>query len=595
MQRSLLYLLMLCLAVSLPQVLMAQAKEKGNVAAQADSLLRQGIAYNNKNDFAKAESSLQNAIAFCRKHKLEKTLGQSLHELAIVYTETANYEKAVDLGEEALDLLEKHDRETFAKCLMTLEVCSNESGVFIRAMSYANRAVEEFRKIKNDTLLELALWRQGEIYRDINTSLAIPMLKESMALARKLHKYEDFDNILCSLGHCHTVSYERTYDMRLAERYMLQALEASLQYDASDVNNNRIYYAKMCTANEKYTTAEYQLKIVQAEAAAANDTNMLSMTAFCLAEVYYGMKRYAAAYECLKKHEALEDVYFGTRKKSTSEKMAFNFKTERLAAKNKLLKQERKLREAKLEQESFRKNVKVGMSIGAAVFLLLVTVLLFNYLKKKNVLLSKKSDTLRQQLLLTQMSPRFIAASINNIKALIREGEPDTAAGYLSKFAKLTRQILENSTGELITLDEEIAMITNFLTVQRMLHHEGFQFSVHCDDALDAESIYIPPMLTQPLVDNAVRRIMQAGTGEKWVSVKFRLKYGKLVFEVSDTGGSLKPGEKKAILETGPVRITIERLGRASYPNGDRLMIGNGRNGEVTGVIAWFEVPYVQD
>jgi len=561
----------------------------------ADSLNRLGLKFDNNGDQQKAEANYLEAIAVSRKYELNKELGYSLYNLSRLYADTEDYLTAIALGEESVGLLQKFgDQATVVNCLLNLEKCYRRHGIVVRAMTYADSAVKTIRTFKNDKLLELALWRQGEIYREWNAELAIPMFKEALALAKKIPEYHNIDNILGSLAHCHTDRYTGRYDPKIAEHYHKLALDAALKYDRMDVNTCRIDYGKICTLNEKYNEAEYQLKLVYDDAHAAGRVDEQSIAAFCLSEVYYGMKDFSAAYRYLTEHESLEKKVEATQKKSIVAKMAFNFKTKRIETQNKLLKQERKLQKVKLEQESFRKNVKIGVSVAVALFLLLVTIFVYKYFKKKNVLLSKKSDTLRQQVLLTQMSPHFIASSVNSIQVLIRDGDADTAAAYLSKFAKLTRQILENSTGQYISLDEEIAMTSNYLNVQQLLHRQGFTYSIVCDENIDAVALYIPPMLTQPLVGHTVNRAV-AKDDDGRVDVKFIMKNRRLMFEVSDNGAALKPGEYRSVIETGAVSITAERLANGQKGTMPVRMKNIEKGGRVTGVVAGFEIPYITD
>ncbi len=563
-----------------------------------DSLNHVGLKFYNKGNQQNAEDNYKKAIAISRKYHLKKELGLSLYNLSRLYfyTDTEDYLTAIALGEESVGVLQKAgDQETVVNCLLNLEKCYRKHGIVVRAMVYADSAVKTMRTFKNDKLLEVALWRQGEIYREWNAELAIPMFKEALTLAKKIPEYHNIDNILGSLAHCHTDPYTGRYDPKMAEHYHKLALDAALKYDRAEVNTCRIDYGKICTLNEKYKEAEHELKLVYNDARAANRIDEQSIAAFCLSEVYFLMGDFRTAYRYLTEHESLEKKYDVTQKKGMGEKMDFNFKTKRIETQNKLLKQERELQRVKLEQESFRKSVKVWVSVTVSVFLALVTLFLYRFFKKKNGLLSKRSNTLRQQLLLTQMSPHFITSSIDSIQKLIREDKPDVAANYLSKFARLTRQILENSTGELISMEDEIMMISNYFAVQQLLHNEGFGFRVDHDDAIDIESLYLPPMLTQPLLAIAVDRVMAANSGDGFVVARFLLVNEKLVFEVVDNAGPQRLGEQRAILESGAVKITIERLSDTVPTQKQAVTVTNVSNQEFTGVATRFEVPYVED
>lgn len=577
-----------CFLLFLPQPVIGQHNNgKTSPEMQVDILNRLGTTYNEKGNFEKAESLFQKAIALSRMHKFAKKLGQSLYNLSSLYTETANYETAIKLGEECVEVLQKQDdKETVAKSLMNLETCWRKRGMLINVMIYADSAVKALRALKKDTLLELALWRQGEVYRKINTARAIPMLKEALVLAQRIPELYNLDNIYNSLGQCYIEPYTTVYDTKIAEHYFRMALQAALQYDKVDVNDNRIQYGNICTVNKKYKEAEHQLKLVYRDALAANNNDQLSVAAFCLGELYFAMNRFQTASRYLKEHELLEEQYDAAQKKITTDKMAFNFKTGRVETLNKLLKQQRELQRVKQEQVSFRNNVKIGISVAVTLFLVTVTLVLYRFNKRKNLLLSKKSATLRQQLLLTQMSPHFITSSIASIQNLIREDKPDIAASYLSKFTRLTRQILESSTGDSISLDEEIAMITNYLTVQQLLYPGGFNFTVD-DDGMDTEAIYLPPMLTQPLLSNAIKRI--TGSNQHSIAVQLLLKDNKLLICVSDSGGPLQPGEQQRILESRDISITAERLGAPVTVKNITLEDGT------VGVMTQLEIQYVTD
>lgn len=591
---------LLIVLLLLTQGLMAQTTDaKSKAIKEVDSLSILGISYQLKNDYPKAESHFFKAISICKKQRLKQQLGNSLYNLSALYALTANYEEAINLGKESIDILRRfNDTETLARSLINLEYCFENHGRFIEALEYAKEAISVLRTIEHDALLKLALWRCGELYKQMNTLLAIPMFKESLALAQKIGDFKSLNVIYSSLGDCYNASpvYGGDRNTALSEYYYLKALRSAERYDQNSVNDCRIMYSKICTINKKYREAEHHLKIVYAEAGESNNIGKLSVATFCLSELYFEMKAYAKAYEYLQKHEHFEDVYFRERQKSTVENMAFNFKTDRIKAKNKLLQQEQKLQKIKLEQQSYRNNVKIGIGIALSLFFLFTTLLLYNYFKKKNLLLSQKSDVLRQQLLLTQMSPHFIAESINNIQSLILEEKPKTAVSYLSRFAKLTRQILENSTAQFITVEEELEMAANYLSVQQLLFKEGFTFEIVCDDSIDSESILIPPMLTQPLLATAVQRVVASSNLKGEIIIKFRIRGEVLIVEVKDNGAPLKPLEKRTILESAAVKITIDRLIGTNQTDRSPVKIADIVKGaSITGVMAWFEVPYVED
>ena len=111
-----------CFLLLLPQAVIAQHNHgKTSPEAQIDILNRLGTTYHEKGNFEKAESLFQKAIALCRMHRLGKKLGQSLYNLSALYTETANYETAIKLGEECVEVLQnQNDKEKWEALIQDL-------------------------------------------------------------------------------------------------------------------------------------------------------------------------------------------------------------------------------------------------------------------------------------------------------------------------------------------------------------------------------------------------------------------------------------------------------------------------------------------
>ena len=113
--------------------------------------------------------------------------------------------------------------------------------------------------------------------------------------------------------------------------------------------------------------------------------------------------------------------------------------------------------------------------------------------------------SLRLRAMRAQMNPHFLFNALNGIQNLIHSEDPDRAARYLAKFAGLVRQSLNMSNTELITLEEEVAFIQDYLLVNQVLRFQDrLSYTVSVDEALEDDVLVIPPMLVQPFVENAI-------------------------------------------------------------------------------------------
>jgi two-component system LytT family sensor kinase len=99
-----------------------------------------------------------------------------------------------------------------------------------------------------------------------------------------------------------------------------------------------------------------------------------------------------------------------------------------------------------------------------------------------------------------QINPHFLFNALTTIGYLIQTA-PARALGTLMRLTELLRRVLR-SGGEFVTLSEEIALIESYLEIEQARFEERLKVSVQVPASLC--SIRIPPLLIQPLVENAV-------------------------------------------------------------------------------------------
>jgi hypothetical protein len=103
-----------------------------------------------------------------------------------------------------------------------------------------------------------------------------------------------------------------------------------------------------------------------------------------------------------------------------------------------------------------------------------------------------------------QMNPHFIFNSLNSIKTYVLKQDTAVANKYLTRFAHLMRLVLRNSKSRLITLADELHALELYLEIEKLRFDDGFDSVVDVDEGIDPEAYYIPPMLVQPYVENAI-------------------------------------------------------------------------------------------
>lgn len=124
-----------------------------------------------------------------------------------------------------------------------------------------------------------------------------------------------------------------------------------------------------------------------------------------------------------------------------------------------------------------------------------------DYMKLKK----EKAERVEAQLKLfglqSQMNPHFIFNSLNSLQSTIMK-DADAAIKFVQQFSVLIRMALEHSDQALISIEEEIDFLRKYIEVEKKRFDSPFQFNIDCKVP---SHIKIPPLLTQPFVENAIR------------------------------------------------------------------------------------------
>jgi two-component sensor histidine kinase len=112
---------------------------------------------------------------------------------------------------------------------------------------------------------------------------------------------------------------------------------------------------------------------------------------------------------------------------------------------------------------------------------------------------------LEQKALRAQMNPHFIFNCLNSIQEFIIDKDVLSANKYLSQFARLIRQTLDNSFQSQISIEDEINYLNTYLNLEQMRFRNRFNYTIQADKSMLPVQSMIPGMVIQPYVENAVR------------------------------------------------------------------------------------------
>lgn len=204
--------------------------------------------------------------------------------------------------------------------------------------------------------------------------------------------------------------------------------------------------------------------------------------------------------------------------------------------------------------------------IACSLFLLVVLIAWLVVRSNK-----RKSD-LRQGMLESEvkairlyMNPHFIFNSLSSLQVFIMKHQWQDAESYIPKFAKLIRKTMIYSGRQHISLEEEIAFLKTYIGLEQSRFDQTFGLQLHLADGMEPASIRLPPLVIQPIVENAIKYGLSGKGSSGVLKIRFSEERGLIVVVVEDNGpGRRRVSEEQAMSpakspSTG-IRYTEERL-----------------------------------
>ena len=131
----------------------------------------------------------------------------------------------------------------------------------------------------------------------------------------------------------------------------------------------------------------------------------------------------------------------------------------------------------------------------------------------------------------SRIRPHFLFNTLNTALSLVRH-DPLRAEGVLEDLAELFRVAL-TETGEAVTLDEEVELARRYLAIEQIRFGKRLRIAWEIDP--DAGGAKVPPLLLQPLVENAVRHGVEPAAEGGMIRIRTQVRLGRAVVSIANT------------------------------------------------------------
>jgi hypothetical protein len=139
----------------------------------------------------------------------------------------------------------------------------------------------------------------------------------------------------------------------------------------------------------------------------------------------------------------------------------------------------------------------------------------------------------RMLALRAQFEPHFLFNALNAISALVRDGDRTLALGGIGRLSDLLRYALSASVRNTVTVAAELQFVRDYLDLQRLRYGERLRVQIDGEGSLLHE-VECPPLLLQPLIENALRHDLDCREGPSDIHLRFMQDGEVLVIQVTN-------------------------------------------------------------
>lgn len=420
------------------------------------------------------------------------------------------------------------------RALTSLAVVFSQTEQHEKSLLYQKQAETLARKINNRDELGIVLSRQGATYNSLYEQKQEKKYLDSAYLAAKagLRLGQMLGNL-----HTQTDAYLGLATQALFGQQFNQALQFAdsvLLLLPKDLHHMYRYQALRLKSQALQQLHQYPL------AAGYADSALLEARLFnpqmqvnALKQVYEIQKRVGHHKQALLAFEQMSSL-----KDSLASIEKFNAINE-LEQRYQRVKNEKSIQELTQSRKIallYNQLLLLAILVALLVILTLVFLLRQRTMQAKQVTLEKE-----QRLNRARMNPHFFFNALVALQVLaLRTNDGRSIAVYLSKFASIMRQILESTYMEYVSLAQEKAFLEKYLDLQSLRFPASFEYTITVADGLDSEHMMLPPMLIQPIAENAIEHGFRQKDRQNKLQIRFIATNTKqLILEVEDNGQGL--------------------------------------------------------
>ena len=502
--------------------------------------------YEGKN--SQALDHFQQHIDYCNLSGDSSRMASTLFQMTVVQQALGNYEESFSISYQAINLYQRTGSAFgMANTFMHLGNLFNRLNNVDKSIAMHHQALaifdtlEQVLKVKMNKLRVLI--NLGGLYSTLkHYDKARLFFNQSLALSRLLGSKRTTATSLNNIGNL--LNQLGQYDSALV--YHLEALAIREHASQKDkILNSLINVGETYRLLGNYSSARQFLlralsmsKEFQSKPSIREAYNQLSA-------LYLVQQNFKQAYDYHQLYVAMKDSVLNEEIAQQLSHLQTKYETGEKDKRIMLLAKEKEIQKKESERQA---TLTKTFAAGLVSIILLVALLIYIFRQRLHLIakndeakeadFNQKVSELEMKAWRAQINPNFLFNCLNAIKLMILNGQKENASRYLTKFAKLVRLILENAKASAVTLESEMTLLESYIELEGLRLPGRISYSISIDKSIGTQSTYLPSMLLQPVVENAIwHGIAHRGNESKGnISIDVRQDADQLRCTIEDNG-----------------------------------------------------------
>jgi tetratricopeptide (TPR) repeat protein len=522
-----------------------QAKDSQGIIK---ALYYNGVMSRVGGQFGEALQSLNACLEYNERHGDSSRVAGVLYQIGSVNTHLGNYDKALAAYYRLVPIEEKDGNDySVGYTLNAIGIVLKETHKYDDAEKAFNKALLIFdtldeKRDKTDVLVNL-----GNLFTETEQlDKAKQKYEEALKIDRQIGKQTGIALSLANIAFL----FDKIGNYDSALVYHLKALSIRENLPSKeDLSRSLIGVGRGYRQLKNYSLAKQYLFRGLAKVKESMSKPMLRDVYENLAAVYAAEGDFSKAYNYHLLYSTAKDSVLSEETASRLNELQTKYETGEKDKQIILLANEKQRQQQEAQRQATLKKAFIG---GLVLVSLLAISLLYLFRQRlanqrmlslkneeiKEVNFKRQMSELEMKALRAQINPHFLFNCMNSINRMILRSETDKASLYLAKFSKLVRLILENAEAPMVSLENELALLESYIQLEELRFKGKINYNISVDKSIEPESTYLPSMVLQPFVENAIwHGLMHKGENEKGnISIVVREENDRLMCTIEDNG-----------------------------------------------------------